>query len=142
MLSSPNRLLGVVVGIVFMLVGLLGFVIATPYPFATPQGGVLIGLFESNALLALVHVLSGALLLLSGLASARFSKVVNLLVGVEFFFFGVFGVFAIHTAANVFALNAATIVLHLLAGLLLAVAGIAIGRAVPRPALSSSLASR
>lgn len=142
MLSSPNRLLGVVVGIVFMLVGLLGFVIATPYPFATPQGGVLIGLFESNALLALVHVLSGALLLLSGLASARFSKVVNLLVGVGFFFFGVFGVFAIHTAANVFALNAATIVLHLLAGLLLAVAGIAIGRAVPRPALSSSLASR
>jgi hypothetical protein len=142
MLSSPNRLLGVFAGIVFMLVGLLGFVIATPFPFATPQGGVLIGLFESNALLALVHVLAGALLLLSGLAGARLSKIVNLLVGIGFFFFGVFGLFAIHTSANVFALNAATVVLHFLAGFVLAVAGIAIGRAVPRPPLSAAIAGR
>ncbi|AMM19248.1 hypothetical protein AX769_02745 [Frondihabitans sp. PAMC 28766] len=128
MLTSPNRLLGVVAGIVFMLVGLLGFVIATPYPFATPQGGVLIGLFESNALLALIHTLVGAALLLAGLASATLAKVANMLIGIGLFLFGVYGLFLGHTEANIFALNSGTIVLHFLSGLLLAVLGLAIGR--------------
>ncbi|MCU1528205.1 MAG: hypothetical protein JWP75_1968 [Frondihabitans sp.] len=131
--QSPNRLLGIVVGIIFLLIGLLGFFIATPYPFATPQGGVLIGLFASNALLASIHVVIGGFLLICALAARLPAKIVNFIVGIGLFAFGVFGLFASDTSANIFAINSADTVLHFLAGLLLAVAALATDKVLFQP---------
>ncbi|RKR76066.1 DUF4383 domain-containing protein [Frondihabitans australicus] len=134
MIQSPNRLLGLFGGIVFLLLGFLGFFVATPLPFASTQGATVIGLFAGNGFLALIHVLIGALMLLSALGAAGVSKVVNMLVGIGLFLLGVFGVFLVHTSANIIAENSATIVLHLLFGLALAVVGLASGRLMARPA--------
>lgn len=128
MSQSPNRLLGVFAGTVFVLVGLLGFFVATPYPFATTEGGLLIGLFASNAFLASIHVVIGAIMLLCGLASAPLSKIVNTLIGAGLFLLGVFGIFAEQTSANVFALNSGTTLLHFLAGAVLVIIGFAADR--------------
>lgn len=132
MIQSPNRLLGLFGGIVFLLLGFLGFFVATPLPFATTQGATVIGLFAGNGLLALIHVLVGAILLLLALASGTVAKVVNTIFGIGLFALGVFGIFGEHTSANIIAENSATIVLHLLFGLALAIAGITAARPVAK----------
>jgi hypothetical protein len=131
--QSPNRLLGIVAGIIFILIGLFGFFIATPYPFATTQGGVLIGLFASNALLASIHVVIGGFMLICGLAARVPAKVVNFIVGVGLFAFGVFGLFAAHTSGNIFAINSGDTVLHFIAGVVLAVSALAADKVLFQP---------
>ena len=64
--------LATVFGVVFLLVGVLGFVAAPPPPDALPLAmnhghGVLLGLFPVNTLHNIVHLLFGAL----GLLAAR-----------------------------------------------------------------------
>jgi hypothetical protein len=132
MSQSPNRLLGVVLGVVFLIIGLLGFVIATPYPFATPQGGVLIGLFAANGALSAIHVVLGAILVLCALSGRLAAKVAGVLIGIALVAFGLFGFGAAHTAANIFALNTPDSLLHLLGGLLLVVTGLATDKVVLR----------
>jgi hypothetical protein len=133
--QSPNRLLGIVVGIILLLVGLLGFFVATPYPFATPQGGVVIGLFASNGLLASIHVVLGAVLLICALSAAVASKVANLVVGAITLVLGVFGLFGDHTAANIFALNGGDNLLHVIVAVLLLMVGYATDKLIkPRVA--------
>jgi hypothetical protein len=131
--QSPNRGLGIVVGIIFLLVGLFGFFVATPYPFATTQGTVLIGLFGLNALLSTIHVIVGAVLLLSGLLGARISKTVNVIFGLGLFVLGVFGLFFDHTGLNIFALNAASNLLHFAAAVVLLIVGISSDKILTRP---------
>jgi len=125
MSQSPNRLLGIIFGVIFVIVGLFGFVLATPYAFATPQGAVFIGLFAANGALSGIHVVIGAVLVLSGLSGVLSAKISGLLIGVGLVGFGIFGFIAAHTAANIFALNTPDSLLHLLGGLLLA--GAALG---------------
>lgn len=131
--QSPNRLLGIVFGIVFLLLGLFGFFVATPYPFATPQGAVLIGLFATNALLATIHTVIGAVLLLAGLAARVPAKLVNLLAGIVFVGLGVFSLVASHSGANIFALNSADTVLHLVIGALLAATALGTDKVIFQP---------
>lgn len=132
MSQSPNRLLGVVLGVILLIIGLLGFVIATPFPFATPEGGVLIGLFAANAALSGVHVVLGAILVLCALSGRLSAKIANNLIGVALVAFGIFGFIAAHTAANIFALNTPDSLLHLLGGLLLVVTGFGTDKVVLR----------
>lgn len=124
MTHSPNRLLSTIFGVVLLVVGILGFLLSTPYPFATAQGGVLIGLFSANGFLSLIHVLLGAILLLAGLGGVRPAKVFNILFGLGLVAFALVGFGIAHTGANIFALNVPTILLHLVAGLALAAAGL------------------
>jgi hypothetical protein len=63
-------------GIVFLLIGLLGFL-----PAAAPDG-MLLGIFHVNAAHNLVHLLSGGIALACGLAS----------VGASRLFFRIFGI--------------------------------------------------
>ena len=64
--SSVNRLLGYVLGIVFLLVGALGFAVTNGVGFAEQDGNTLLG-FEVNPLHNLVHLAIGV----AGLALAR-----------------------------------------------------------------------
>ena len=60
---SVNKLVGVVFGAVYVLVGLLGFTVSGGSSFAGTDGGLLVGIFMVNPLHNIAHLLVGALLL-------------------------------------------------------------------------------
>ena len=61
-------------GIVFLVVGVLGFVPAVTPPMADGNGGMLLNLFHVNTAHNIVHLASGAVFLLCGLAGAGPSR--------------------------------------------------------------------
>lgn len=137
MSQSPNRLLGVIFGVIFLIIGLFGFFLATPLPFATAQGSVFIGLFAANGALSGIHVVIGAVLVLCALSGTLSAKLASVFVGVPLFAFGIFGFVAAHTSANIFALNTPDSLLHLLVGLLLAVAAFGSDKVILRKPLAA-----
>lgn len=134
--QSPNRLLAEVVGIILVLLGLFGFFVATDLPFATPQGAVFLGLFASNGLLATLHVVAGAVLVLCGLIGPRSSKIFGSIVGLGLVVIALFGFFADHTAGNIVAVNIADNIVHLIFGALLLAAGLTSDRLFRTPAVA------
>jgi len=64
-------------GIVFLLIGILGFV-----PAATPDNGMLLGMFHVNTAHNIVHLASGVVFLLCGMAGVGRSRT----------FFQIFGI--------------------------------------------------
>lgn len=119
MKNSPNRILGVIFGAVYVLVGLLGFAVTGGIGFIATEGGLLLGIFEVNPLHNIAHLLIGAVLLLAGLANVRAAKGVNGTVGAVYLLLGIVGFFIANTAANILALNTADHILHLGSALVL-----------------------
>ena len=111
--SSVNRLLGYVLGIVFLLMGALGFAVTSGVGFAARDGNTLVG-FEVNPLHNIVHLLIGA----AGIALARTQSGARtyglLLVGGYGLTF-LYGLFAQNAEWDVLNINLADNVLHLLA---------------------------
>lgn len=70
-------------GIVYILVGILGFVPGITAPTSAPGQGLLLGIFAVNALHNVVHVLTGAVLVWAGL-SATMVHIVNRALAVVF----------------------------------------------------------
>ncbi|WP_251153523.1 DUF4383 domain-containing protein [Cellulosimicrobium sp. Marseille-Q4280] len=133
MSSSPNRLLATVLGAVYLLVGLAGFVVTSGVGFAATEGENLL-LFEVNPLHNVVHLGIGAALLLAS-RSVSAAKAVNVTVGAVYLLVGVVGLFLVGTAANIIALNGADNVLHLGSAILLLGVGLAADKqAAPRAA--------
>ena len=87
-LRSPAQLFALIFGVVYLLVGILGFTLAPD------EGDKLFGLFQVNLLHNLVHLAIGALLLVSSSTHVR-AKQVNLIVG------AVYGLVALLGLANV-----------------------------------------
>lgn len=112
MSKSPNRLVGVVFGAVYIVVGLIGFTVTNGLGFFSTSGGLLLGIFEVNAFHNVAHLLIGAALLIGGLVSTRAAKAVNGTVGAAYLLLGIAGLFLTGTALNVLALNSADHVLH------------------------------
>lgn len=125
MKNSVNRLVGVIFGAIYLVVGLLGFTVTAGVGFIATEGGLLLGIFAVNPLHNIAHLLIGAVLLISGLASLRTAKAANGVVGGAYLLLGIVGFFLAGTAANVLALNTADHVLHLASALLLL--GVSIG---------------
>lgn len=107
---TPGQLFALVFGIVYVLIGLLGFI----GPLA--PGGLLLGLFGINALHNIVHLAVGALLLF-GSMSATNAKTSNLIVGVVYLLVAVLGLFGI-LVPGLINHNGADIGLHLVSGAL------------------------
>ena len=124
MRTSPNRLVGVVFGAVYVLVGLLGFAVTGGVSFFATEGGLLLGIFAVNPLHNIAHLLIGAALLVAGLAGARAAKGTNTAVGATYLLLGIVGFFLAGTALNILALNTADHVLHLASALVLLGAGL------------------
>src|SRR6476620_1201530 len=61
-------------GIVFLAVGILGFVGAATPPMADGNGGMLLGIFHVNPAHNFVHIASGVVFLLCGMAGAGPSR--------------------------------------------------------------------
>ncbi len=112
MRQSPNRVLGVIFGAVYILVGILGFTVTSGVGFFATSGGLLLGIFEVNIFHNVAHVLIGAALLIAGLSHARAAKTVNSVVGAAYLVLGLAGLFLVGTALNILALNVADNVLH------------------------------
>ncbi|WP_067248269.1 DUF4383 domain-containing protein [Microbacterium resistens] len=134
MRTSPNRLIAVVFGAVYVLVGLLGFAVTGGVSFLATEGGLLLGIFMVNPLHNVAHILIGAALLVAGLVSVRAAKAVNIVVGAAYLLLGIVGFFLAGTAANVLALNTFDHVLHLASAVLLLAVGLGSERATTRVA--------
>jgi hypothetical protein len=112
MTTSPNRVLGVIFGAFYILIGALGFGVTAGVGFFATDGGLLLGIFEVNIFHNVAHLIIGAALLLGGLSSASAAKAINSVVGAAYLVLGLAGLFLVGTALNILALNVADNVLH------------------------------
>ena len=121
--KSPNRLLAVAFGAVYLVVALIGFAISGSSEFFATDGAKVLGLFQVNHFHNVAHLLIGAALLYAGLKSVVAAKTANLVVGAAYLLLGIIGLFLVGSAANILAINGADNVLHFAsAAVLLAVA--------------------
>lgn len=129
MTASPNRLLGMVLGAVYVLVGLLGFAVTGGVEFAGAEGEPLLG-FDVNPLHNIVHLLVGVLLLAGAWRGVATAKGVNMLVGAVYLIVGVLGLFILDSGLNILALNHPDNVLHLASAIVLLGVGLAADKRV------------
>jgi hypothetical protein len=132
MSKSPNRLLGVIFGVVYLLVGVLGFFITSGTAFTSTSGPLLIGLFAVNPLHNVAHLLIGAVVLIAALSGVRAAKGVNITVGAVYLLLGIVGLFIANgnSPLNILALNSADNVLHFGTAVVLLAVGLGADRAV------------
>lgn len=110
-----NRIVAGVLGATYLLVGIAGFFLhhRRGVHFAGHDGTLLFNLFEVNNLHSVVHLVIGAVLLLSALAGHSAARSANLLVALVYLVIGIGGIFAHDTKLDQFALNPADHILHL-----------------------------
>ena len=133
--DSPNRLLGAVFGVVYLLVGLLGFVYTGFQEFAgNNTNEKILGIFEVNPLHNIAHLLIGALLLFSAMKGVAAAKGSNVLVGAVYLVLGIIGLFIANNTSdlNILSLNGADNVLHLASAALLLGVGLSQDKNVRR----------
>ncbi len=121
---SLNKAVGIGFGAVYLVVGVLGFIVTGDSAFAGSEGGLLLGLFMVNPLHNIVHLLVGGVLLGAGLASASTAQRANGVVGTVYLLVGLLGLVFVDTAANILALNTMDHLLHFASAVLLMVVGL------------------
>ncbi len=131
MRTSPNRLLAAILGAVYLVIGAAGFLVTSAHPVAGVRGGLLLGVFEVNAVHTALHLLIGAALLMAGLSSVRAARAVTTVVGTAYLVLGLAGLFVIGTPVNVLALNGADNVLHFASAVVLLAVGLGADRNAP-----------
>jgi len=130
--DSPNRLVAAVFGVVYLLVGLLGFVVTGFDKFAaTDDHESLLG-FQLNPLHNIVHLLIGAVLLAAAMRTVSVAKGANTFVGAVYLVVGIIGLFILDSSANILSLNGADNVLHLASALVLLGVGLSQDKGVAR----------
>ena len=130
-----NKNVGVGFGVIYVLVGVVGFFVTGFSGFASMNGPLLLGILMLNPLHNIVHVLVGALLIAGGLASITVSRRVNVTVGAVYLLVFAIGLALQGSTANILALNGADHGLHLISALLLMIVGLAADRSSARAAL-------
>lgn len=109
----PAQYLALAIGAVYVLVGIVGFLVTGFSGFAEAEGDLLLGIFEVNPLHNIVHLLIGAagIMLWQPLSRAR---VYGWLLGVGYGATFVYGLFVANSdePANFLALNQADNWLH------------------------------
>ena len=78
-------------GIVFLVVGVLGFVGAVTPPMADGNGGMLFGIFHVNLGHNIVHIASGVVFLLCGMAGAGPSRTFFKIFGIVYALVAILG---------------------------------------------------
>jgi hypothetical protein len=109
---GANIVIGGVFGVVYLLVGLLGFTVSGGHHFAGTDGGTLLGLFMVNPLHNVAHLLIGALLVIAATRGEAVSSRVNTVVGGVYLLLGLIGLFILSNDVNVLALNTPDNLLH------------------------------
>jgi hypothetical protein len=127
--SSPNRILGLIFGLLFVVIGILGFFVTSGVGFFATQGGAIFGIFQVNLFHNIAHLAIGAILTVAALASRSSAKTVNTVIGGAYLVLGIAGLFLIDTGFNILAINAADNVLHFASSVVL----LAVGLGAERP---------
>ena len=130
--DSPNRLLGAVFGVVYLLVGLIGFAVTGFNGFVDTNTNDKVIFFEVNPLHNIAHLAIGALLLFSAMKGVAAAKGSNVLVGAVYLLLGLVGLFILDSSANILSLNGADNVLHLASAALLLGVGLSQDKNVRR----------
>lgn len=118
--DSPNRLVAAIFGVVYLLVGLIGFLVTGFDEFAgTDTNEKIFGIFEVNPLHNIVHLGIGALLLFAAMTSVSAAKGSNMLVGAIYLLVGIVGLFILDSELNILSLNSGDNVLHLASAVVL-----------------------
>jgi hypothetical protein len=135
MSQSPNRLLGIFLGVVYVLYGIYGFFLTSDTGFFAISGPKVLSLFETNPLHNLVHLVVGLALLITGLVGARAAKAMNTTLGALFLLVGVVGLLLSSgtNPLNILAINGADNVLNFATAVVLLCVGIGADRSVERP---------
>ena len=124
MTRSPNRMLGLILGAVFVVLGGVGFVVSSHLPFFDAEGAQFAWILQVNGLQNTVHILVGAALAMAALSNERASAGVNAWTGAFLLLFGLAGLFLVGEPFNVFGLNSAVNVVHFAASAVLLAAGL------------------
>ena len=96
-------------GIVLTLVGILGFV-----PGVTSADGLLLGIFQVDALHNVVHLLTGVLAIVAALGAGTYSRLFFQVFGVVYALVTIVGFVQGNTVLGLFPVNMADNVLHIL----------------------------
>ena len=123
------KTLAIVVGLVFLLVGIAGFIPGLS-PEHTDGNRYVLGIFEANTVHNLIHILTGLLAIGAGMASARYSRLYFQAFGVVYALVAIIGLVQGDTVLGLFDVNGADNALHVVLAVLL----LAIGFGVPREA--------
>ena len=124
MRRSPNRIVAVVAGVVFVVLGAAGFFVTPGTEFFDLDGALLFEFFSVNIAQNVLHIVLGAALILAGLSSLAAVRRVNGALGAVFLALGILGLFVVPGDLNVLAINGADNVLHLGASVLLLAVGL------------------
>ena len=118
--TTTDRTLGeyiaVVLGAVYVLVGVLGFFVTGGVEFAATQGDKLLGVFEVNPLHNLEHLAIGIALIAAFYSGAAAVRAVATIIGAVYVILGIAGFFIEGEDANILALNVPDHILHLVSG--------------------------
>jgi hypothetical protein len=129
MQMSTTNILATVFGVVFLIVGFVGFVPAPPQPDAIPLTvdhghGLALGLFPINTLHNVVHLLFGALGLLAAAGTAFSARQYFQVLAVSYILLAVLGMIpATQTTFGLIPIYGNDVWLHALIGLAAAVIG-------------------
>jgi hypothetical protein len=124
-----NQVVAGAFGVVFVIVGLLGFTVSGGHSAAGHDGGQLLGLFGVNVLHNLVHFAIGAVLIAAAVAGARTARTLNVVIGAAYLLLGVLGLVIVgDNPVNVIAINGADNALHLGLGVILLGVGLGADR--------------
>jgi hypothetical protein len=125
--------LSMIFGVVFLLIGILGFV-----PGITNEDRQLLGIFHVNTLHNIIHLVSGAVALWAGMTSAKASKMYFQIFGVVYALVTVLGFMnGDDPILGLVANNTADVILHLV----IAVVALYAGFGMKAPAASSMSSS-
>jgi hypothetical protein len=130
MRSSPNRLVAVIIGALYLLVGVAGVFVTVGTGVIAVPGRLLLGIFSLNPAAALLDIVVAAALLIAGFSNVAASKIVATTIGAVFLVLGLTGLFVIGTAFNYLALNGADNVLHFATSVALLAVGLGAERSV------------
>lgn len=131
MSQSPNRLLGIVLGVVYLLDGIYGFFLTSDTAFLSTTGPKIFDLFETNPLHNLLHILVGLALLTAALVGPRVAKAMNSTLGAVYLLFGIVGLLIASGSnpLNILAINGADNVQNVVTAVLLLCVGFGADRA-------------
>jgi len=129
LLFSRNRLIGLVGGVLFVLLGAGGFLLTGVVGFFDSEGGVLLTLVELNPAQNVVHLVLGAVLVITALRPTPVAAMSNAIIGTVFLALGIFGLFVHENdTLNVLALSTWGNALHFASAAVLLAVGLGADR--------------